>query len=450
MTKHLTFLTFALLAVLPVSAWSQSYEWIERQDASYLRKVNPTDYGTYSVGMADVDIHPPESSFGFLVKYDNETGKLLWQRRFAVEVWTEGHTQAVNDAGIFVGGQTYKSGDTPGFAPPVGFVRMFSHDGAVLWTKRDEEKMRTVRAAVADATGVYVGGDKYGNAGANRAVVRRLSNDGDYIWTRVMSETSSGVREIELVDGRLYVLAADDEIKIIQASDGAWIGSFPVAFEDVSRDMSYHGGFLYFVDTQILYKYSLAGEEIWRYVISRDGDLEDLYTLVATDDGIFLSAHLRRPLGTEEPVYDAMAIVQAGLDGTLLDITEYWGDKSNLQDLARRDGVLFGIGIIDIAGSNLPSYTARFSDQDLAPASILATRRRHAGHAAAARGTASRPGRRACACGDPRCRAGQPGVPDGIQRGPEARCLREGGRFERQRLRGTGRRQPPAGGGGGT
>ena len=140
---------------------------------------------------------PPESSFGFLVKYDNETGKLLWQRRFAVEVWTEGHTQAVNDAGIFVGGQAYKSGDTPGFAPPVGFVRMFSHDGAVLWTKRDEKKMRGVWAAVADATGVYVGGTNADNAGANRAVVRRLSNDGDYIWTRENRQQAGKEKETE-------------------------------------------------------------------------------------------------------------------------------------------------------------------------------------------------------------------------------------------------------------
>ncbi len=375
MKKHLTFLTFALLAVLPVSAWSQSYEWIERETETVanVQEVTPTDFGTYSVGAADCSL---QNCTGLLLKYDTETGKRLWQRRFSVaQWWTNGITQAVNDAGIFVGGEAYKSGDTPGYAPPVGFVRMFSHDGAVLWTRRDEKRMRGVWAAVADATGVYVGGSNADNAGAMSAVVRRLSNDGDYIWTRVMSQGSGWVREIVLVDGRLYVLAGPEvnEIKIIQASDGAWLGSFPVGagqgLQGQLLDMSYHAGFLYFVDFyNILYKYSLAGEEIWRYVASDDG-LEELYSLVASDDGIFLSARFQRPRYPQQPVYDAMAIAQVGLDGTLLDVTEFWGDKSNLSDLARRDGVLFGIGFDD---RGLPNYTARFSDQDLAPASILA------------------------------------------------------------------------------
>ena len=57
-------------------------------------------------------------------------------------------------------------------------------------------------------------------------VVHHLSNSGETLWTRVMSEGSGGFQmSIELADNRLYVASnGANDVKIIRASDGAWLG----------------------------------------------------------------------------------------------------------------------------------------------------------------------------------------------------------------------------------
>ncbi len=99
MEKPLTFFAFALLAVLPVSAWSQSYEWFEQwldseTGNNSLHEVKSTDYGTFAIGEVDCGY----TKCGLLLKYDNETGKLLWQRRFTTAFdYTFTRSLAVSD-----------------------------------------------------------------------------------------------------------------------------------------------------------------------------------------------------------------------------------------------------------------------------------------------------------------------------------------------------------------
>ena len=308
-----------------------------------LFEVASTEHGIYSIGRMD-------NVFGLLLKYDNEDGKLIWRRRFTVNEITHPFTLAVSDAGVFVGGQSSLSGW------PDGFVRLFSHDGDTVWTKHDSRHMHEVWDMVADATGVYVVGNKSGID--QKAIVRHLSNNGAVLWTRVMSPTSGGAYFIELSDGRLFVPALDNEIKIVRANDGAWLGSFPIATTGYVQDMSYHDGFLYVIDYLTLFKYGLEGEEIWRHDLFRDipGPL-DLSNVVASEDGIFVTT----------PVHSGPAVVRVGLDGTILDIAEYPGDTSRPTDIARHDGVLYVTGGI----GNYSSYTARYSDEDLIRPSLL-------------------------------------------------------------------------------
>ena len=144
-----------------------------------------------------------------------------------------------------------------------GFVRLYSHDGDTLWTRRNLQWPEVAADSVADDTGVYVVGGKNNN----RMVVHRLSNTGETLWTRVMLSEGSGNLAIELADNHLYVLSrSQQDIITIRASDGASLGAFriPRGYREV-RIMSYHDGFLYLGGFGRFSKFSVAGDPMWRY-----------------------------------------------------------------------------------------------------------------------------------------------------------------------------------------
>jgi hypothetical protein len=192
-----------------------------------------------------------------------------------------------------------------------------------------------------------------------------------------MSPTSGFAREIEVANGRVYVLAADSAVKILRASDGAWLGSFPVALGvGGGGGMAYHDGFLYLVDTNHLLKYGLAGQEIWRNLLWPERQSGRSW-VVASDDGIFVTGGYSRPHGALEPIEFGSAVGHVAPDGTVLDVVEFPGDTPSIFHLDQHDGALYVTGIHYSGpgdGHSRPGstyFTARYSAKDLLPPSLL-------------------------------------------------------------------------------
>ena len=131
-----------LMLLVPLTGFGQSYEWFNRIYSSEsgsnqtpvtteVLKVAPSEYGTYSVGHTDC-YYP--TCFGLLSKYSNEDGKLLWRRKFTFGDYTRPYTLAVNAAGVFVAGHLLTDVNES------GFVRLYSHDGDMVWTRRDLQR----------------------------------------------------------------------------------------------------------------------------------------------------------------------------------------------------------------------------------------------------------------------------------------------------------------------
>ncbi len=373
-----------LMLLVPLTGLGQSYEWFGRiespdDDFPYVAEVfqvAPSEYGTYSVGYTDC-YYPTCSAL--LSKYSNEDGKLLWRRKFKLDDLTYAYTLAVNATGVFVAGEHIF------ISPNVRrrFVKLYSHDGDTLWTRPGLQSPEAILDSVADDTGVYVVGGKAGD----RMVVQRLTNTGETLWTRVMREGSGYSNynmSIELADNRLYVSAEyGGDVKIIRASDGAWLGSFLIGRYGV-RSMRYHDGFLYLAGYGALgygglAKFSVAGDEIWRYTFDpeRDG-LTGGGAIVASGEGVFVPAEFRWPYDAQERgLMAGSALMHFELDGSIREVVEYPGHGVQLNHLATRDGAVYAAGLeyetadYTDTGDYTVAYTARYSDKHLVRPSLL-------------------------------------------------------------------------------
>ena len=378
-----------LVLLAPLTSFGESYEWFDRIESTEggppdtvtteVFQVAPSDYGTYSVGYTDC-YHPRCS--GLLSKYSNENGELLWRRKFTFDDVTKAYTLAVNAAGVFVAGLSYDSAVNRG-GSCCSFVRLYSHDGDTLWTRRNLQWPEVAADSVADDTGVYVVGGKNNN----RMVVHRLSNTGETLWTRVMLSEGSGNLAIELADNHLYVLSrSQQDIITIRASDGTSLGAFriPRGYREVTI-MSYHDGFLYLGGYWGFSKFSVAGDPIWRYFSNYwfpDPDQDGLQFsggIVASDDGVFVSANFSRPRNTfnNDGVIAGSALMHFELDGSIRfgvtypsirDVVEYPGHWVDVNHLATWDGAVYAAGF----HGERAAYTARYLNKPLVRPSLLA------------------------------------------------------------------------------
>src|SRR5262249_28076768 len=127
----------------------------------------------------------------FLRKYD-ASGALIWTRQFGTSGVDYVYNIAANSSGIFVVG--YTDGTFAGETAAGGgdaFIRMYDTNGNVLWTRQyGSSAYDAAFNAVADANGVYIGGETIGtlpgqsSAGYIDGWFRRYDNSGNAGVTR--------------------------------------------------------------------------------------------------------------------------------------------------------------------------------------------------------------------------------------------------------------------------
>jgi hypothetical protein len=189
-----------LSTVVPVHA--QTIDWVRqfgtnRRDEGQAIAKGPT--GVYITGNT-VGVFPGQTSVAlndvdvFVSRYD-EQGNAIWSRQFgsATVSQDDGTGVATDQTGVYVVGWTH--GALPG-ETSVGstdaFIRKYSPDGTVLWTRQFGTPNQDEAHGVAtDGTGVYVVGHTQGNLVPNTqagssddAFIRRYDANGTLVWTR--------------------------------------------------------------------------------------------------------------------------------------------------------------------------------------------------------------------------------------------------------------------------
>jgi hypothetical protein len=157
------------------------------------KKVSVDDSGVYIAGRTAGGIDPGNHQAGFdcfTQKYDHD-GNLVWTELIGSVDRDEGFGISADDSGVYVGGFT--NGALPSQVNEGNwdaFVQKYDQDGTPAWTRQfGTTEDDSVRAVVAHASGVYVGGHTRGdlagtNLGLADAFVRKYDVDGNVVWTR--------------------------------------------------------------------------------------------------------------------------------------------------------------------------------------------------------------------------------------------------------------------------
>ncbi len=172
----------------------------------------------------------------FVSKYSS-AGAEIWTRQFGSPEAEQGLAVAVDATGVYTGGDT--NGILPGVsgaAPFDAFVRKYSHDGDVLWTRQfGGPSFDRVLGLTSDGSAVYAVG-LTGNpppdpADCCDAFIRKLTVDGDDIWARQFGTTGQdGATGVALDASGVYVGGVTNDappgLNRLRGEHGAFVRKF--------------------------------------------------------------------------------------------------------------------------------------------------------------------------------------------------------------------------------
>jgi Beta-propeller repeat len=263
-----------LLTSLPAHA--QNIEWVRqfgtnRKDEGVAIAKGPT--GVYVTGTT-AGIFPGETALPndvdvFVSRYD-EQGNSIWSRQFGSATLAQdyGTGVATDQTGVYVVG--YTDGALPGqtsLGSTDAFIRKYSPDGNLLWTRQFGTDAQDYAAAVAtDGTGVYVVGRTQGNivtggpAPNEDAFIRRYDPNGTVVWTRQFG-------------------SADGEQAFGVATDSTGIYVAGTTGGDLAGSVGGRDGFLR--------KYDAGGNALWTRQFGTN-TTDDLYAVAAGSQGVYV------------------------------------------------------------------------------------------------------------------------------------------------------------------
>jgi hypothetical protein len=162
----------------------------------------------------------------FVRKYDS-SGNVLWTQEFGTTEIDEANGISVNDSGVYVVGDTAGTlpGQTSEGVNSSVFVRKYDFDGNVIWTRQFGAADGALGGAIlADATGVYVGGQGSGllPGQTGLAFVRKYDADGNVLWTRQFGTGTygAGVRSFVVDSSGVYAAGFDVPDAFVVKYDG--------------------------------------------------------------------------------------------------------------------------------------------------------------------------------------------------------------------------------------
>lgn len=193
--------------------------------------------GVYVVGYVDccggfLPGQPPAGATDAYIRKYGGDGNELWTRQFGTLDIERAHGVAVDNTGVYVAGIT-----TGNFAGPGGqrdgFVRKYSHEGAILWTRQFGTRLVNGDAAVDDFFAITVGpagvfvvgatglgavpGTTYAGGGSDAFVIK-IDTDGDTQWYRQIGTGGNDYAYGIAVGGGLVLVAGGTDGDLVNGA----------------------------------------------------------------------------------------------------------------------------------------------------------------------------------------------------------------------------------------
>lgn len=154
-------------------------------------------------------------SDAFVRKYD-ANGILMWTRQFGSSENDRVSALAVDSSGnIVLAGWTEGALEATNAGEEDVFLRKYAGDGTLLWTRQFGTPRRDIARAIAvdAAEAIVIVGRTMGSlegskAGSNDAFVRKYSKDGRILWTRQFGSSASEIAHAVAVDHTGNILIA--------------------------------------------------------------------------------------------------------------------------------------------------------------------------------------------------------------------------------------------------
>jgi hypothetical protein len=206
----------------------------------------------------------------FVRRYSSD-GAVVWTRQFGSDNDDRAQSVSVSAAGVYVGGRT--SGTILGqesAGTQDAFVRLYGHDGSVKWTHQfgtgDQD---AVIGLAATPSGVYVAGSVGGSLmgqthlGGVDAFLRRYDDQGNIEWTR-----------------QFGTAAADMAVSVSVGSSGLYVGGWT----EGALPGQTHAG----LSDTFLRRYSTGGAVSWTRQVGGTG-YDYLTDVAASPTGVYAS-----------------------------------------------------------------------------------------------------------------------------------------------------------------
>jgi hypothetical protein len=225
------FVILAFLAIRPIPAHAQNFEWKVSFSAAGRNDTRGPDTisnavaggasGVY-VGGVTAGVFAGQGSAGsdldaFVARYDS-AGNQIWARQFGSTEDDTVNGVAVDSTGVYVVGTT--NGALPGQNSAGSsdiFVKKYDVNGSELWTRQFGVNAEDEGLAIAvDPTGVYVTGHLWGDG-----VLRKYDlYTGNELWTRLISAGSSARVAGVAVDASGVYITGNSSGALVQPGQG--------------------------------------------------------------------------------------------------------------------------------------------------------------------------------------------------------------------------------------
>ena len=266
------------LLFLSESGIAQELEWIRQFDTAGFERADAVAVDGSSVYAAGhtTGTFPGETKVGtfdgFLRKYDTD-GNELWTRQFGLVGPTNRPIPqgiATDETGVYVAGYVFDPFSRPRF---FGFVRKYDPAGHLVWTRLVSAINHTnqIWAISADASGVYVAGNRSDLSVGLAAFVTKYDAAGTELWTRLIDSTNTDVADAVCVDGNGVYVA------------GRAAAPLP--------GQSHVSGFDPFVR-----KYDLDGNEVWTRQFGTTSHFESAEAVSVQGNDVYVVGRTSEPL----------------------------------------------------------------------------------------------------------------------------------------------------------
>jgi hypothetical protein len=324
--------------------------------------------------------------------------ELVWVHRFGGEFFDLGFAVAGDETAAYVAGAAL--GAIPGetaLGAQDAFVRKVDPSGTPLWTDQfGTAESEGIQGIALDAGAVYVAGATGGtlpdqqSSGLSDAFVRRYSSDGEVVWTRQFGTSSfDEIRDVDAMDGAVYLVGLTSGVLgpgggggatdiFVRKLDGngamLWTKQLGGTGPDTGEGIAVHDGSVYVVgctgwfcgsfngaDAYLARLNADDGSVIWERTFGVPSQQDEALDVAADSTGIYVSGWTEGVLPEQTSAGFLDGYVRKYNDLGDVSWTRQLGSASDdrVHGIAARSG---GVYVVGVTGGALPGQVSNGFD----------------------------------------------------------------------------------------